>query len=78
MGRTAQHLAILLLSAAPVATRPALAQSQPGRGLDTFTPIQCAGASDLCAWKRIPDAGAWQGFEARPTRRIRRPGLTPR
>ena len=57
MGRTTKRLAILLLSAAPFAAAPALAQSQPGSGFNTFAPIQCAAASDLCAWKRIPGAG---------------------
>ncbi len=26
-------------------------------------PVQCAGASHLCGWKRIPRDGAFEGFE---------------
>ena len=78
MGRSAKHLAILLVSAAPLAAGPALAQSQSGSGFNTFAPIQCAGASELCAWKRIPGSRPWHGFESRPIRGMKRPKITPR
>jgi hypothetical protein len=78
MRRTAKHLAILLVSAVPLVAGPAAAQSQPGGGFNTFAPIQCAGASDLCAWKRKPGAGGWQGFESRPIRPMKRPKVPPR
>ena len=77
MHRIAKHLAILLVSAASIGAEPAMAQSQPGSGF-TFAPIRCAGASALCAWKRIPGSGGWQGFEALPYPRVkRRRAITP-
>lgn len=72
-----KHLAVLAFAVAPLAAGPALAQSEPRTGLNSFAPIQCAGASALCGWKRIPGAGGWQGFESRPRVR-RRPHITPR
>ena len=63
----AKRSVIGLLLAAPLGAEPALAQSFEDR-FTPFSRIRCAGASELCAWKRIPDAGGFEGFEARPAR----------
>ena len=66
----AKHAVIGLLLAAPLGTAPALAEQRSANRTSPFFGfgIQCAGASDLCAWKRIPGAGGFEGFEARPAR----------
>jgi len=52
---------------------PAQAQTQtpvdPETRMEFIGRIRCAGASELCAWKRVPDVNGYSGFEAtRPQR----------
>jgi hypothetical protein len=55
MRRIATCLAVLLLSA-PLGAEPTRAEQRSGNRLAIFG-TQCAAASDVCAWKRIPGAG---------------------
>jgi hypothetical protein len=75
MRRIAKHLAALLL-AAPLGAElaraePALAE-QRSKSRSAIFGIQCAAASDLCAWKRIPGAGP-----IRRAPRVVRPARSP-
>lgn len=72
-GMTMRAIAILfgLTLAALASADVARAQIAVG-GSSFFIPsfrIQCAGASELCAWKRIPGSSRFEGFE--PIRRVR-------
>jgi hypothetical protein len=80
-GMTMRAIAILfgLMLAALASADVAHAQIAVG-GSSLFIPsfrIQCAGASELCAWKRIPGSRRFEGFEPMRPMRDSRPPQKP-